>query len=334
MQHTETDERQGQVNILSMEDLTAIWHDHGSELRWTCPFVLPAWLKAWWNVFGQGIEPLIAMVRHGEAIVGVAPLMIRDQVVRFLGSPDVCDYFDCAVAPGKEHSFFESLFAYLSGKGLSNLDLGPVRPDSTVYEFFSANQLPGAPKCHINQDDVCVELSLPGTWNEFLDTLDGKQRHELRRKLRRLQEAGSIEFRMVDGGTELPQSIENFLKLFAMNRKDKAAFMTGTMASFFGGLASALADEGLLRLFFLDVDELPVASVFCFDHQGIRYLYNNAYDGAYQRISPGLMGKVLSIQTAIEEGRRVYSFLKGSEPYKYRLGGEGIRLYKFLVSLS
>lgn len=333
MIHTGKDERHGQVSIVSMEALTAIRYEHGVELQWTCPFVLPAWLKAWWSVFGHDCEPLIAVVRLGEVIVGVGPLMIQDKVIRFLGSPDVCDYFDCAVAPGRERLFFETLFAYLSAKDLKNLDLGPVRPDSKVHKFFSENRHPGTPECHIKKNDVSVELDLPGTWDDFLDALDGKQRHELRRKLRRLQEAGSVRFRMVDGGAELPQAIETFLGLFTMNRNDKAAFMTSRMASFFSTLATALANEGMLRLFFLDVNEQPVASVFCFDYQGTRHLYNNGYDIAFQGISAGLMSKVLSIQAAIEEGLRLYSFLKGSEAYKYRLGGKETALLRCVLNL-
>lgn len=333
MQSTGTGETHGLVSIVSLEGLMDIHQDDGSELQWNCPFVLPAWLKAWWSVFGQGIEPLIATVRQGEAVIGAAPLAVRDEMIQFLGSPEVCDYFDCAVAPGRERFFFKALFAYLSAKGYRNLDLGPIRADSTVMKFFSENWNSGALEYHLKGNEVCVELDLPGSWDGFLDILDGKQRHELRRKLRRLQEAGSIRFRKVDGGAELPQAIEAFLNLFTMNRKDKAAFMTGQMASFFGTLAAALADEGLLRLFLLDVNDQPVASVFCFDHQGTRYLYNNGYDVAFEGISVGLMSKVLSIQAAIGEGLRAYSFLKGSEAYKYRLGGREAQLLKCVVTL-
>ncbi|MDY0040609.1 MAG: GNAT family N-acetyltransferase [Desulforhabdus sp.] len=324
----------GQVSIVGLEALSAVRQEHGSELQWSSPFVLPAWLKAWWSVFGHATEPLIAIIRQGQGVIGAAPLMVRDGVVQFLGSPEVCDYFDCPIIPGKERFFFEALFAHLSAMGLKNLELGPVRSDSTILRALSGYWDSCAPSYYLEQQDVYVELDLPGTWDEFLDLLDGKQRHELRRKLRRLQEAGAIRFRRIEGGSQLPQAIETFLGLFTKNRKDKAAFMTGRMASFFGSLAAALAEEGLLRLFILDVEKQPVASIFCFDHQGTRYLYNSGYDIAFQRMSVGLMSKVLSIQSAIEERMRTYSFLKGNEPYKYRLGGKEARLLKCAVSLD
>ena len=314
------------VTVESLEALAAIWHDHSTMLQWTCPFVLPPWLNAWWSVFGRGRRPLIAVVRQGDTVIGIAPLMLRGDTVRFLGDPDVCDYFDCIVACGKEPFFFKALLAHLSEQGFKALELGPMRPDAAVPMLFFGHKLSRGVECSMEGDDVFLELDLPGSWDDFLGALDGKQRHEIRRKLRRLDEAGHIRFRRADDVAALPGAMDTFLRLFSMNRGDKAAFMTGSMAAFFRTLARALAEEGLLRLFFLDVDGQPVASVFCFDHEGTRYLYNNGYDQAYRDLAVGLMSKVLSLKAAIEDGLRTYNFLRGGELYKYRLGGREIPL--------
>jgi CelD/BcsL family acetyltransferase involved in cellulose biosynthesis len=321
------------VSIEGLDSLTAIWRERGAALPWTCPFTLPPWLNSWWRVFGRGARPLVVAVRQADAIIGIAPLMLREERVQFLGDPDVCDYFDCVVVPGKEDRFFSSLIAHLSAQGYKNLDLGPIRPDATVQKLIAESERSGMVECRIQRDDVFAELDLPATWDEFLSGLTGKQRHELRRKLRRLHEAGSVRFRGVADVARVPEAVEVFLRLFTMNREDKAAFMTGRMAGFFRGLSVALAEEGLLRLFFVDVDERPVAAVFCFDHQGTRYLYNNGYDSAYQGISVGLMSKVLSLKAAIDEGLRTYNFLKGSEVYKYRLGGRELPLSRCRLRL-
>lgn len=323
-----------QVSLQSVEDLHVIWRNHWSALQWTCPFMLPPWLNAWWSVFGRDEQPLVAVVRQGQSIIGIAPLMLQNKTARFLGGPDVCDYFDCVVVQDQEHLFFTTLFTHLSALGYKDLDLGPMHPDASCQKFISVRDLSRSVSCRIEREDVLFELDLPDTWDEFLATLDGKQRHELRRKLRRLYEAGPIRFRRIDAVAQLPEAVENFLRLFTMNREDKAAFMTGSMVSFFRALFFALAEEGLLRLFFLDVDGQPVASVFCFDYQGTRYLYNNGYDAAYQELSVGLMSKVLSLKAAIEEGLRTYNLLKGDETYKTRLGGKTIPLSRCQITLS
>ena len=321
------------VENLDLEGLSALWHREESRLRWTCPFVLPPWLSSWWSIFGGGVNPLIAVVRQGDLIIGVAPLMVRDETVRFLGDPDVCDYFDFAVLPGWEPIFFRTLMGDLRARELTDMDLGPVRPGSAVLGFFSKQEpLSGCQRSTV-EDEVFLEADLPSTWEEFLRQLDGKQRHEVRRKLRRLHDAGDIRFRVVRSTSRLTDAMEIFLRLFAMNREDKATFMTDRMAAFFRALAFALADEGLLRLFFLELDGQPVASVFCFDHQSTRYLYNSAYDNAYSEIGVGLMCKVLSIKAAIDEGLSTYNFLKGGEIYKYRLGGKEVPLWRCRATL-
>lgn len=320
------DETTCRVSVENLENLFSIWHDRRGGLDWTCPFVLPPWLSAWWSVFGEGEEILIATVRQHDAIIGIAPLMVQGRRLLFLGSPDVCDYFDCVTAPGKEPLFLRTLLDYLAAQGLVHFNLGPVRPESCLLKAMSGIGLDNGSQCRIEQEDVILEFDLPPTWQGFLDALGGKERHEVRRKLRRLEESGRVVFRMVDDVDEVPHSLETFIRLFVMNRADKAGFMTGRMISFFKSLSLSLAEEGLLRLYFLEVNGKPAASVFCFDHQGTRFLYNNAYDGAYRGTSVGLMSKVLSIKAAIDTGLRRYSFLKGGEAYKYRLGGKEVPL--------
>jgi CelD/BcsL family acetyltransferase involved in cellulose biosynthesis len=322
------------VSIASLEDLTALWRNHGEALQWTCPFVLPPWLQAWWSVFGHDAQPWVAVVRQGEASIGVAPLLLQNKTLRFLGGPEVCDYFDCIVVQDKEHLFFTTLFGHLSMLGFKDLDLGPVRPDTNVHKFFSEREPSADVAWRMGQEDVLVELDLPGAWDEYLGSLEGKQRHELRRKLRRLHAAGHVRFRRVDDVAQLPEAVESFLRLFAMNRADKAAFLTPRMASFFRALAFALAEEGWLRLFLLEVDQHSVAAVFCFDYRGTRYLYNNGYDDAYQGLSVGLLSKVLSLKAAIDEGLHTYNFLKGREAYKHRLGGKETPLVRYRATLG
>jgi CelD/BcsL family acetyltransferase involved in cellulose biosynthesis len=182
-------------------------------------------------------------------------------------------------------------------------------------------------------EDVTLELDLPGTWEEFLSDLNGKQRHEVRRKLRRLNEGAEVNYRLVEDYKEVMEEMETFLALFGLSRSDKAAFMTTQMAIYFRSLAETMAKEKLLKLFFLDLDGAPAAAVMCFDYNSTVYLYNNGYDGRFSSLSIGLLSKVLTIKESILLGRRKYDFLKGTEEYKHRLGGKPVPLYRCRVEL-
>ena len=163
--------------------------------------------------------------------------------------------------------------------------------------------------------------------------LRGKERHEIRRKLRRLNDAGQINFRRVDNAYSMNEDMEMFLNLFRSNRSDKAEFMNDQMVAFFRGLAETLNEVRILRLFFLELDQIPVAATMCFDYRSTMYLYNNGYDKRFSSLSVGLLSKVLSIKESIQSGFQTYDFLKGTEGYKQRLGGQPYQIYRCLIEL-
>jgi CelD/BcsL family acetyltransferase involved in cellulose biosynthesis len=322
-----------QVTAESFETLARCWHAQDSGLRWQSLFVLPPWLKAWWEVFSPEWEECLVSVRDGEELIGIAPLMVSGRIAQFMGSPDICDCFDLVAAPGKEQLFCRALLDHLRSRGISMLDLGPVRPDSAVYTHLAVAAEEAAAPAVCIPENVVLELSLPATWDGFLHLLAAKERHEIRRKLRRLDEAGNWSTRMVSGPDSAHGAMDSFLKLFMQNRPDKACFLTEQMASFFRAMGTALAQEGILKLFFLDLDDRPAAAALCFDYNNTMYLYNNGYDRSYSSLSVGLLSKVLSIQQSISLQRKTYDFLKGAEEYKYRLGGRPVQLYRCRIEL-
>ena len=294
---------------------------------------MPPWLKAWGCTFAPGIVPSLYAVRQGDDLIGIAPLLVKGKKVRLLGSPDVCDYLDFIVAPGRERAFFGVLIDQLRQEGIALLDLKPVRPESAVMSDLVG--LARDLKCEVtcDQEDLAFELELPATWDDFLGGLTGKKRHEIRRKLRRLDEAAEIEFRVIEDVREVRREMEVFLALFGSNRRDKAAFMTSQRASFFRSLAEGMAEARIIKLFFLDLDAVPAAAVMCFDYRSNMYLYNNGYDHRFRSLSVGLMSKVLSIREAIRRGRKKFDLLKGAEVYKRHLGGKPVPLYRCQVRI-
>jgi CelD/BcsL family acetyltransferase involved in cellulose biosynthesis len=318
----------------NLDNLSLYWQDTGRNLGWSSIFVLPPWLKAWWQVFGAGMETYLRTVRQGESIIGIAPLRKMGDAVLFIGDIDVCDYLDFIVARGHEADFFNILLDDLARSDIRQLDLQHLRPDSTTLQSL----VPIAAARHYEvvttPEDVNVEMDLPPTWDDYLESLSAKQRHEVRRKLRRLLEAGNVEYRYIEDAASVPASMDTFFRMFVESRRDKAAFLTGQRESFFCLLAANMAEAGLLRLGVLELDKKPVAQIICFDYNNCVYLYNSGYNPDYVSLSAGLLSKVLAIKDSIEKGRRKFDFLKGSEIYKYHLGGKEVPLYRCLISLK
>ncbi|MGD0915400.1 MAG: GNAT family N-acetyltransferase [Thermodesulfobacteriota bacterium] len=318
----------------TFDSLTSHWLESRYPSMWDCIFVSPPWLEVWWHEFGFEAELYLRAVRQGGTVIGIAPLLLRGAEASFIGSTDVCDYLDFIVVPGKEVEFFNLLLDDLKERSISRLDLRALRPDSTVLSHLIEIARDRKYEASCKVEDISLELDLPPTWEGYLGTLTQKQRHEVRRKLRRFREAGDANYRVIEDSESASESIPLFLGLFRESRQDKARFLTPRMESFFASLIKSMAQAGLLRLGILELHSTPVAAVICFDYHNTVFLYNNGYDPQYSLLSLGLVSKVLSIKDSIERGRGRFDFLKGDEEYKHRLGGKEVSLYGCQISLK
>lgn len=321
------------VAVLSDEQMHAIWRDPQSRLQWNCLFMLPVWINAWWDVFGEG-EPLRLLVYGKNAApLGIAPLKLHSGTASFLGSADVCDYQDFILADGRETEFFKILFDYLQDRGVTRLDLSCVRPDAAAVRLIAAARGAGY-RIRSDVEDVTVIAPLADSWEAYLSGLTGKQRHEIRRKHRRLHEAGSVSYCVKESHADVIGGLPAFLHLFKTSRPDKADFMTARMERFFEALVEGLSRENIIKLYFLELEGKPAAAALCFEFESTTYLYNSGYDPRYRSLSVGLLSKAFSLSDSIARGKRQFDFLKGSEPYKYRLGGIPMQLHRHRVDLQ
>jgi CelD/BcsL family acetyltransferase involved in cellulose biosynthesis len=317
----------------NFDSLSSFRHDSRHSLEWECLFVLPEWLKVWWATFGSSSGLSILSVRQGEEVLGLAPLQVKGDSASFIGSTDICDHFDFIITPGKERLFFDALLDHLGQQSLKYLEFGLLRPDSTVLASLVTVAENRGCEVSTSSADISLELELPATWENYLGMLKGKQRHEVKRKFRRLYEAGHINFRVVENAKEIAAQMTTFLALFKMSNSEKAAFMNDQMISFFQALAIATAEAKILKLYVLDLNAVPVAVSMCFDFNAAIHLYNSGFDPRFRALSVGLLCKVLSIKDGIKRGRKKYDFLKGAETYKYRLGGREVPLFNCRIQL-
>lgn len=321
-------------SLESFDHLASLWAGFPDSMKRGSVFALPGWHKAWWQAFGSGYSLFLGVVRKDDAIIGIAPLKLRGKKASFICASRVCDYLDFVISPGREADFYGSLLDELVQRGVNQLDLEALRPDSTV--LTSLVDIAGGRGYRVScrQYDVSLELELPGTWDDYLSGLANSQRHEVRRKMRRLEELGTTGFRVYRDGKEALSQLDLFIRMFRHSRQDKARFMTDRMGNFFELLAGTMADDGLLRLGFLELNSLPVASVAYFDYNNSIYLYNSGYDPGYRELSVGLISKVLCIKDSIEQKKDKFDFLRGAEVYKYRLGGTEIPLHECRISIG
>ncbi len=323
-----------------MLDLAHAYDFDGIEEEWTAflpssstntVFVTPWWQKTWWENFGDGWDLHLTSVRSEGTTIGIAPLMLKNGELRLVGDADIVDYLDFLVLEDRSTEFFGKLWEHAKGLDWRRTVLTGVSAGSqTLSEFVSLAKADGC-KVTIDEEDTTPLTELPDSWDDYLLGLSKKNRHELRRKIRRLERTGEFSQYVRSDLSTLDKDMEDFFHLLRISRTDKEEFLTPERRQFFLDTAEELIGRDQFKLNFLELDGERVACCISFDYDGEYLLYNSGFNPEYSRLSVGLINKALCIKDAIDEGRRRFDFLRGSERYKYDLGGVDRLVYRVTV---
>lgn len=316
----------------SFNDIAKDWND----ILPTCPmntvFLTPQWQQIWWRELADDDSLCLLRFDSGNGVRGIASLRSHNGSVTFVGDQDVCDYNDFLVPLGNEEGFYKALLEYLSDWDWHTLRLYSLSEDSPTLSYLPDMARSRGYQVDIMQDEVSPGRVLPETWDDYLAGLTKKNRHELKRKLRRLNSAEGVRWYALTSVSEIMEGMNDFLALLKVSKQEKNRFLTPTRERFFFSIAQEFGSMDMVRLFFMEIDGKKVASALCFDYGSSRLLYNSGYNPEYGYYSVGLLLKALSLKGAIEDGKTYFDFLRGDEGYKYDLGGQDMLLYTMVVT--
>ncbi|MCI0547860.1 MAG: GNAT family N-acetyltransferase [Candidatus Rokubacteria bacterium] len=286
------------------------------------PFLSWQWQTAWLEAFGRG-RPLylLTVTDDAGALTGLLPLYeAAAGRYRQVGGTDVSDYLDLIAVAGLEAEVWGALL-HRGLPGGVRWDLRGIRERSRTIEILPALAAPHDLAVRVEVEDRCPVLALPETWEAYLAGLSGKDRHELRRKIRRLErELPGTRVRAHAAAAGWDAALGEFLRLHRRSREGKAKFMDPRMETFFREATRGLAAQGWARLWFLEADAGPVATFLCLEWSDRVGLYNSGFEPAHARLAPGIVLLAHVIRDAIERRVPVFDFLRGEEPYKYDFG--------------
>lgn len=315
-----------------LDSFQAAWEELLPSCSINTIFVTPAWQKIWFHHFGQAYAHRVFGVRNSDQLVGVAPLMFRDEDITFVGDPDLDDYHDFPVVLGEEEPFFHTLWQTLLQMKWSNIKLDSIPERSPTLIFLPMLARTRGYEVKQTQQDTTPITRLPDSWEGYLSGLRKKDRHELRRKLRRLEKTVDYsQYVCPNTEEEVERNMQEFFRLLKASSSGKSDFMTAQRERFFLHLATEFLHRKQFRLYMLAIGGVNVAACVCFNYADSFLLYNSGYDPQYSDLSVGLLNKALSIKDAITERKQFYNFLKGTERYKYNLGGTDEVVYNLEI---
>jgi CelD/BcsL family acetyltransferase involved in cellulose biosynthesis len=288
-------------------------------------FHTPGFLKLYWEEFAA--EPdhlLLGFAEEDGAQVGAVAFERFGATLRFLGGTEVTDYMGPVASPDVQPTVAKELFAGLARlEDWAEADLRGLPEDKPWLELLAeaAGAQGFAVETLDDQNGVAPHLSLPGSYEEYLERLPSKLRHEIKRKARRLEaEAGPWHICLATEET-LEPFLDRFVELHQQSEGPKGVFMQPGMEIFFRRLGEAFLPRGIFSLTFIEAAEhRKLAGSIGFRFEGTYSLYNSAFDRGHQSVSPGMVLVAEDIRIAIEAGCSAFDLLKGDYAYKYRFG--------------
>ena len=328
------------TTVSAFHDLRAEWCQLLSQVPFQSVFFTPQWQETWWRHFGASRQLHLLTVRSGDGTLhGLAPLMSSNGTetpprLELIGDLELCDYLDVLMLPAHQQEVGRAVVEYLVAHGGEELELclPNLSQHSPTLAVFHDSLVHNGLTVEVEQIETCPTAALPADWEAYLATLRSKDRHELRRKLRRAAAAVRLEYRTTSAAAELDADIDTFVTLHRLSQQDaKQGFMTPEKEAFWRDMAHQFWPHGWLELAFLYADGEPIAALCCFAYGTTYAAYNSGYHPAYAELSAGIVLFAERIRQAIARGFTAFDFMRGNEPYKYRFGATDQPLYQLLA---
>jgi CelD/BcsL family acetyltransferase involved in cellulose biosynthesis len=321
------------------------WHALLSQSTSHVPFLTYEYLKNWWETRGGGEWPqdsqlVLAAAFQEDALVGIAPLFHSNNILgkpalMFVGAIEVSDFLDFIVKPEDLKTFTKGLIDFLMNSDLPRwevLDLYNLLEESPTLSVLKSE----AETRGWEHQEVHLQPSpyipLPGNFETYLTQIDKKQRHEIRRKLRNVDQSlaePGLYFTEVEG--RLEADVQVFIDMMAQD-PNKRDFLTDAMRQHIHNTAHIAFEQGWLQLAFFTLDGEKAAANLSFNFNDRLWLYNSGWEWEYRDYSPGWVLLAYLIEWAAENGIREFDFMRGDEPYKYKFGGVDRHVYRVTIT--
>ena len=313
------------------------WNDLLKESVSDNPFLRFEYQRAWWEYRGGGewenAQLVLITAREDEKLIGIAPLFISEydgqSALLLIGSIEISDYLDLIVRMDNHARFITGLLDFLAS---SEVGAGSPRPyawsgldwynlpDSSPTLAALKAESAGRGWTHIEEVyRPTPRIALNGDFEEYLSRVEKKQRHEIRRKMRRAEESGRGVRWFISDMADPEAEIDAFLGLMEHDQ-GKAGFLHEPMRIQMRAIIRAAHENGWLWLAFLEADGQRIAACLNFDYNNKLWGYNAGVNRDFMDLSPGWVLLAHVLQWACENKRAEFDFMRGDEEYKYRFG--------------
>jgi CelD/BcsL family acetyltransferase involved in cellulose biosynthesis len=295
--------------VSSLEAVRGDWVELAHESRNI--FSTWEWASTWWRHYGRGHTPLVVVCRGRGGVTALLPLYVWSRrplrVARFIGHGPADQLGPVCAATERETA--AATLRHAATQARLDLVLAELLPGAEGWRDL------------LREKPLLAEASpillLDGGWDGYLDRRSSNFRQQVRRRERNLGRQHAVRFRLA---VEPDRLQDDMTLLFALHgaRWGASDSAFARWEPFHRDFAALALERRWLRLWFLELDDRPVAAWYGFRFAGVESYYQAGRDPAVSEEAVGLVLLAHSIREAAADGMREYRLLRGAESFKLR----------------
>ena len=307
------------TTLEEFETLRPEWDELVGAMSRPSPFLLHAWLTAWWREYGDGASLAVHTARRQGELIGAAPMFVRPRfgitVASFLGGEHSA-LADLLLAADAEPTVAGLLAKRIAAPNAGYVDVHGLPGDSRLAQALGSS-------LEVRKRVESPVLHLTDGWDAvYKAKTSSKKRNLHRRRRRQLGELGNLELQVARDPETLASALEEAFRLHRLRwdgRPDGSDFGSTRGQRFHRAALLELAELDIPRVVLLVLDGTAIAFHYYFAFEGRMIVHRLGFDPAFGRYSPGLVNTLDTIETAAAEGLTRVEFLGGAERYKVEL---------------
>jgi CelD/BcsL family acetyltransferase involved in cellulose biosynthesis len=279
----------------------------------------------------KNLQLNILIIENGNEIKGIAPFYIEKvrfmglsyNFLKFLGDKEVCsEYLDLILDNQMNDKILVEIHNFLSKDScwdcIHLVDFNQKSKLLAILEGISNQKKYNMQKTTTTSNHYII---LPKSWEVYLSMISNHFRKKFKKNFKYLNQDFIVRFEDITQNKDfdLRYSMKLMMEIHEQRWKSKrkyGVFKRKKFSQFHILVSERLLQRNLLRLFFLFLNDHPVAVRYGFEYMNKYYSYQAGFLPEYQEYSIGTISRFLNLQNSIEKNLTEFDFLRGNLPYK------------------
>lgn len=308
--------------------LEPVWNQTLAKSDIDIPYMTFEWFASWWKSYQGDNSLFILLVKEGDEILGIAPLMT--QKIKFRGLPVKAVKFICNdqtsragfISSERHEAVLGAIIDFLLKQApkakLITLDFIEDATSSTLAlnEVLCKKNI----KYRKIEGYASPYIRIEGDWENYAKGLTKSFRKNIKRVKKRVQNTGDYVIEKYTGDN-VGKGFEELLAVSEMSwqhQNGTAIASSEREKAFYFSLAQKASQNDWLNLSICKLDGVPIAYEFALRYKSRNYSLKSGYNQEYRKLSPSMFLDTFTIPESFATGDAEYEFMGISDDYKMR----------------